>query len=319
MRKRTRSKSISSTTPTVLPRTERKNKKQKQTKATKPKPEQKGIDMTKIPKCLAEEGFSELEEIPDYLKCPICKELIVSPDVYSCGHSVCKICSDAAAITSRCPVCKSHTVSTSTPNYMMQSVVEAQFPKLVAKRKEEVEAIKLLRVKLLQYPRSTRYGILKTEFKKIIDAKPFLTLNEIHEQLSKKCEMDISEEEVKYFLTTMKTGYYGGGGDFRVIGKYICSFWPNAFVRWVKDHPADKGWIPLSYSETNTPDLTNDIAKIFNINIENTLPINDWKAISPIWLKEINLQIQEELSFCADCGNFHPDMAFYDSDSDSDF
>lgn len=62
----------------------------------KQKTSQVGIDMNHIPQSLLDEGFKEDEKeevvIPDPFQCPVCRELLIEPEMFTCGHTLCKIC-----------------------------------------------------------------------------------------------------------------------------------------------------------------------------------------------------------------------------------
>jgi hypothetical protein len=124
----------------------------------RPTKKQKGIDMSRIPVSLLNEGskskvtfnlnfqkqgYADEEEvtttitissksIPDYLKCPVCKELFVSPEMYYCGHTVCKLCSE----TRHCPICRNVDPRGTTPNFTLKDVISNQFPELQKQRQK---------------------------------------------------------------------------------------------------------------------------------------------------------------------------------------
>lgn len=59
-------------------------------------------------------------DLPEYLKCPICKEMLINPEMFSCGHTICSICTESRP-TSLCPVCKVPTYSHNRiPNYIVK-------------------------------------------------------------------------------------------------------------------------------------------------------------------------------------------------------
>lgn len=78
--------------------------------------------MNHIPESLKREGYEQCfldEDVPNYLKCPTCKELFVNPEMYNCGHTLCKICIDQRQNTN-CPICKQSSYSPPIPNYILK-------------------------------------------------------------------------------------------------------------------------------------------------------------------------------------------------------
>lgn len=72
------------------------------------------------------------KSFPDYLKCPVCKDIFVSPEMYYCGHTVCKLCSE----TKHCPVCRAIDPRGTTPNFTLKDVIANQFPEIQKQRQK---------------------------------------------------------------------------------------------------------------------------------------------------------------------------------------
>jgi len=310
-----------------LPEEGRSAKKKKQLLAKETK-EKKGIDM-KVPACVEQEGFNNTDDkIPEYLLCPICKELIVSPEMFPCGHTVCQVCSFGISGygSAFCPVCKARSDKPAT-NWMVKSIVEAQYPKEAEKRMKEIESLKQCKEKLRLYPGSKRHNDILVEIKKFLDAKPVVTVPEVIEFVQKKRSLrDATEAEVKYFLSTLSIER--NWGVFSAIGSHLCIRRMEEIVKWAQKNPENKKWIPLIAIGPENASLR-DVAKLFKVDIGEQLPLQDWRSAPAFWIKDIDVNerapgvpaypdpeimsdsddFSDEEHFCPDCGEprFCPD------------
>jgi hypothetical protein len=254
--------------------------------------EKKGINMKKVPECLAQEGYDKLEDkIPDYLACPVCKELIVSPAMFKCGHSVCQLCSFAATdYQVPCPVCKG-TSDRPVVNYMVKSIVEAQFPKEAKKRQKDVEILTECKEKLRNYVLSTRHADLLESFQALMESTPVITVQQLYEELQKKKSLKgITEAEVKFFVAALNI--QKNWGVYLIVGQHICVRKVENIVKWAQEHPVEKKWIPLVSLGANSAVLQ-DVAKLFNVDIGDPLPLQDWQTAPAHWIRDLNIELKE--------------------------
>jgi hypothetical protein len=74
----------------------------------------------------------------DDLTCPLCLHLLFSPLVTTCGHSFCKPCIEKCFLSShKCPICQCPQPPALTPNYIVQSFIEKNYPEEYQKRRNE--------------------------------------------------------------------------------------------------------------------------------------------------------------------------------------
>jgi len=180
------------------------------------------VDMSVIPSCLIEEGFtneesidsSEVEtKIPQYLLCPVCKDILFTPVMLSCGHTMCRDCIvDNNTVTrSRwendvliCPVCRLLQSDTRPiSNFVLNELLKEQYPKLQAKRREERATLQLIKKKLAIYMNSNRSKEIAKEMKIIFSKKKQHRVDSLIKQFAElQWKQPISESEVKYFLAS---------------------------------------------------------------------------------------------------------------------
>eukprot|EP01117_Protostelium_nocturnum_P004680 TRINITY_DN1694_c0_g1_i1.p1 TRINITY_DN1694_c0_g1~~TRINITY_DN1694_c0_g1_i1.p1 ORF type:complete len:350 (-),score=102.93 TRINITY_DN1694_c0_g1_i1:60-1109(-) len=300
----------------------------------KTKKQKIGIDMTKIPSCLLEEGFdldqkSEEKAIPEFLNCPICKEILVEPEMYGCGHTVCKLCISGPMAryshTRECPVCKVSCYQSTIPNYVVKQMLESQYAKETKVRIEKLKEIQDLAIKVAQYGRSARFTLIDSHFEKFMEEKRFIHSDALTKHFIgfRDIKPSLSEDEFRYFLALkLQVGY----PDYKDLGSHIVkgkSGDVEYHLSWLQQHKKRKEimiWMPLimmNASRSLNLDQIKRFAEVYNIPIGETLTIEQWKSKPAYWLKTIDLGEIRGLPGCAEhsCG-FHGTHVFDSSDSD---
>lgn len=331
--------------------------KKKATSTTEPpaKKARVGIDMTKIPLSLRNEGYTSGEEekttkpstqksekVSDYLKCPVCKELYINPEMFSCGHTVCKMCIDKNI----CPVCKGIEMRNPMPNYVLNQLIEEQFPEKKKQRQKELDEILDLRKRVDQYIICSRYAGLSVKFAEFMQEKKVATYSELFEYLKTVSTPEVkgapSEEELKYFLSLKLS-------DRSVI----CAIGENivyttdvqTMLTWIENYKnlpskAKKKrvdmlkMLPLLLMcmnrvpiGPNSYQVYDRLAKLYEIDIGKEIPVDEWKNQPSFWIKGIDMGEVRRLvleGYRCSCGLHHhndgPDSDdeddFYESDSD---
>jgi len=307
------------------------------------KPAKKAIDMTHIPESLKMEGYSAekiFTKIPDYLSCPVCKELFINPEMLFCGHTICKVCLENLFLSARpytCPVCKTSAYGNPIPNFALKQLIEEQFREELKIRTGELEEMQGLKKKVEQYGFSERYSKLAQAFDEYLSTQRYALYNDVLQHLkSVDIKPAISEEEGQYFLSIKLLGSYSAGwvGD--------CLYWKmdvETFLNWIesssnevkgnKDH---KKWcaflIPVLMSgRTLQPATLEKIGKYYGVELGVSLPVLEWKNKPARWIKDIELGTIN-LDAHLPCGHppgFHDVHVFtdsedeFDSDEDSDY
>jgi len=312
-----------------------------------------GIDMSRIPASLRNEGYTSGNEeektklvvpsvIPDYLKCPVCKELFINPEMFACGHTVCKLCIERNI----CPVCKGIDVRAPVSNYILNQLIEGQYPEIKKQRQKELDEVVELRKKIDLYPISARYSALTKALTEFITERRVVSYKDIFEHLSTLTIPDVKsfpkENELKYFLSLKITDR----AFIAAIGEHIVSITDvQTLLNWVeaKQPAPPKGkkkkhtqieplkMLPLLIACITRPAVmgmqaTYDrLAKLYEIDIGKEIPFDEWKNQPSYWIKGIELGEITKLSmfepFRCSCGMHHgnpvtDDEEFYSSDSD---
>jgi len=327
--------------------------KKKAGKEPSSKKQKVGIDMTKIPASLRNEGYtSDYEEekgkapeapvvIPDYLKCPVCKELFINPEMFGCGHTVCKMCIER----STCPVCKGLDTRAPVPNYILNQLIEGQYPEKKQQRQKELDEVVELRKKVALYPVSTRYSVLSKQLSDLLTERKVISYKDIFDHLSSssvtsEIKSTPKETELKYFLSLE----LGGKPSLAAIGEYIvhATDFPS-MMEWAesKGQQTPKGkkrkangtvdhlkMLPLllvcltrSGSQTQTYER---LSKLYDVDIGKEIPQDEWKNQPSYWIKGVDLgEIQRPLfePFRCSCGMHHgnpltDEEDYYSSDSE---
>jgi len=285
------------------------------------------IDMTHIPESLKREGYLTLEkqksDIPSYLLCPVCKDLFVNPELFHCGHTVCKICIDNNRGTV-CPVCKATCYSQLIPNFTVKQLIEEQFPTELKVRLEELTDMQALRKKLDQYQFSNRFTTLNNLFNKVLmENHYFLYQFVLKEMLLATVQPPVKEEEALFFLACKLSQPYvaiciGECIAYRSDPEQFITWWESEKPKKQKDH---KKWAPLILLGLAKPNTTYEtyktLAKVMQVEIGNALPLQDWKNRPGYWIKDIDLGelVMEQAHSCFMCE--YDDSSEFDSD-DSD-
>jgi len=282
----------------------------KRTKTTKkeltPAKRQKGIDMSHVPQSLINEGYlsEKAEEFPEYLKCPICKDLIVSPQMYiGCGHTVCHTCADSH-MDSFCPVCKiPHYNMARIQNYALSQVIEKQYPEIYQKKTEELNERAQLKAKLVTYRRSTRYLSLLELFHEHIGKKLFVPFSSLvkHFVSKKTIKPPVTEDEVKYFLALTQVCFttHWAGQRTMVIGSYIVlKMSDSSLISWLEKSKkdSDKKWsaLMLFCRSPNSFQEKQKFAEIHGLDIGTELPLFEWVNVPCFWLRPITLEVSPQ-------------------------
>lgn len=314
-------------------RTTRSKKRKQDEKASskekKPKRSQKGIDMSHIPKCLVEEGFTKEEEeisitkVPDYLLCPICKELFVEPEMFRCGHTVCKVCKTNSS-REWCPVCKIPMFSEmGAPNFVLKQLIEDQFPALFQKRKKELEETLALQQLRRSFERCVRFRDLVDFFRDYMMTQKYTMLPNAVEHLKTfTTDTPVSVDEAKFVVGWSIQNQVK---DYHVLGNYVLychSHDAGRVADWLSHNstPMNRKWAPLimfSIGWANafgTPDQYAEklkaLAKIYKVEFGS--PPTDflvWNTKPPHWLKDMPSRILSEQEIPE-----HPRFHNYDYD-----
>jgi len=304
------------------------------------------IDMNYIPQCLRNEGYySGLEDnskvskpiiknfIPDYLKCPVCRELFISPEMFSCGHTICKVCTESRPV---CPVCKTIEHRSPVPNFIVSQLIDTEYSETQKRREKELEEVQELRKKVMDYIYSSRYEILGIIFRNFMMEKRYARYNEIlnfflSTDVQNQLESPIKEEELKYFLASKFNPKLG----YSLIGEYIVlADNYDSFLNWLDnqivpptrskkkasqaiDHFKIIPLLLVSFSHVGNLEIYQRLATIYKIDIGKELPLEEWKNQSSYWAKDIKLGIVNTISPCS-CGLHHSSDGIIHSDSDSE-
>jgi len=336
----------------------------KKTKASAPvtkapaKKQKVGIDMSKIPASLRNEGYtSDYEEektknapvtvqnavIPDYLKCPVCKELFINPEMFGCGHTVCKMCIDRNI----CPVCKAMDVRTPMPNYVVSQLIESQYPEKKQQRQQELDEVVELRKRVDQYPFSARYATLSKALSEYIVERRVASYKDVFEHLSTphmvtELKSEPKESELKYFIAfkLLERSLVSSIGEYIV---HVTDL-PSLFT-WIETHnTATKGkkkktgcvdylkMLPMLVICLTRPPVQSlhatyeRLAKLYDLDIGKEIIIEEWKNQPSYWIKGVELGEITRLNvyepFRCSCGMHHNNVVtddedeFYDSESD---
>jgi len=289
------------------------------------------INMDYVPESLKREGYDPTfgdEEIPPYLKCPTCKELFVDPAMYTCGHTLCKICIEQRH-TSQCPICKQSCFTSPITNVILRELISEQYPKQQERRIVELKEMEGLRDKLLNYQRSTRFREIFEKFSQFLEASIYINYLTVIKGLKNlPTRPSITEDEAKFFLSSIFARTF----EIGIIGEYIIDKRrgiENLISSFEKRKP--KGdvtkWIPLilmcmSTHRTFTFDIYQRLAKLYRIDIGKELPFEEWRGKPAHWLKEIDLEISEyfvgQMDSDSDCDS-EDEFSSYYSDSISDY
>jgi len=276
------------------------------------KPKAVGIDMSRIPESLRKEGYcSDLEDenpkvliqttatVPDYLNCPVCKELFISPEMYACGHSVCKMCVEVRL----CPVCKAVDHRPTVPNFVVIQLIESQYPEKFKQRQKELDEIVELRKKVSQYPISSRFSMLAKQFEELMDERQFVFSKEVIEYLKAAkitLKAPITEQEAKYFLSWKLNNY----GSYICVGDQIVRVSDlSSHLSWLETYTKSRKkkklaidplkWLPLHsvcFTKPATPfAIYQRIAQLYKIDIGLQIPFDEWRNQPSFWIKECDL------------------------------
>jgi len=311
---------------------ESKKKRKKKTVQDKPPKKQMGIDMKHIPASLKMEGYEEddpvtekakVEKIPETLFCPICKELFVNPEMYPCGHTLCKLCILGSEEKNRCPVCRIRMDYNQSliPNYVLKNLIEQQYPDTNKHRSAQIEEMMALCKKMRIYDGSVRRVDVTREIMTFVQTDKYVTLVDIMKNLSKsKLDPPVCEKEAQYNLAQQVLI----NRQVILVGKYFV--WGErtemrALVTWLEKNkaPIHKKWTPLllmaSSKWINGIEFADfkKLATIFKIDIGNEEPsMEQWKSQPPLWLKDIPLEIDNFMAFHL----MNAEEEYYSSDYD---
>jgi hypothetical protein len=322
--------------------------------------------MSHIPESLRKEGYTSEEEtpakipssstIPDYLNCPICKgkhrscadldlhylELFIQPEMFSCGHTVCKMCLER----SQCPVCKKYDTRPPMTNYVLAQMIEAQYPQKIKQRQQELDEISNLRKKVQNYVLSARFDMLSKAFDAYIATQRYASSQDVmnHLQAIKELKSPLKEPEMKYFVSVKLQEPF-----IVTVGGYIVKLTDMGnFLDWVQlqnstastkrgkkkttvDHTKMLPILLLCYSRSVGSPISDatyqKIAQVYNIDIGKALPLEEWRSQPSYWIKEVELgdvKQPAERIVCS-CGRVHAatdssdEEADFDSEEEEDF
>lgn len=278
------------------------------------------LDMKHVPQCLLEEGYDLIlkedeEAIPASLKCPSCKELLVEPEIYPCGHTVCGECKGPEM--GSCPVCKCMYLST-TPNSIIAKIIEEKYFKQLQKRKQDLFEMREMKKKLMHYPLSSRFQIILRNFNEYMNTNICVHYkNLIHHICSDTLHgFPVHELEAKYFVAVMCCKIQ----DVGVVGEYIISrnIDLNSLITWAEQKSENKKWLPLVFT-AKPPQLVfcfeiyQRLANIYKVNIGKKLNIEEWMQNPADWLKDLELDLVFDISL-----DFSEENFFWSSSDEDD-
>jgi hypothetical protein len=233
-----------------------------QEEAPTKKRKQSPVDMRTIPSCMAEEGYLDEKEekpVPNYLKCPICRDLLVSPVMFSCGHTLCEQCNPGKSKPSwedtpeshQCPVCRLKSSVAPITNFILDELLREQFAEEQVKRREEVERMKVIKKKLERYGSSSRLKDMVAELDKCFTDSKHCTLDVVEKHFgSLDWECPATLDEIK-FVISQQVKY-----NYTTIGKYVVKReQTGAYVQWLENHDTEENqrWSSLMLARPFEP------------------------------------------------------------------
>lgn len=266
--------------------------------------------MSHIPESLKREGydkdFLKEEEIPDYLKCPSCKEIFVNPEMYSCGHSICSVCLQTKS-TDQCPVCKT-TSYNRIPNYIVKELLGREYPEELERRTKQFEELKSLKDKLQLYQRSSRSMKLLKSYQEYMKKNIYVHQKVLTNYLivtNKDMNPAPSEEEISYFLATVLRNHPDSSG---VIGQYLVNRDQNLeeLMTWVENNKKKgvteiKKWLPLLFfvlsQRVPNQETLKKMAGFYKLEIGEEIPVEEWRGRPPYWIKDLDIDIAPSTQF----------------------
>jgi len=286
--------------------------------------------MNHIPQSLLDEGFKEDEKeevvIPDPFQCPVCRELLIEPEMFTCGHTLCKICtSDQKKMYSgsTCPVCRTSSYSTA-PNLALRQIIEQQYPEIAKARALQLKEIQDLGSKLATYPRSARYKKMDETFSDLMREHRLLKIAQIVESLlsSQKIQPRPIPAEVEYFIAWKLDSRHQM--EFRDIGQLVLYISPdelNGYLDWLKTYNNKEEImkyspiVMLTLGRNAHFDEYKKVAEVHNVDIGEKIAIEDWLHKPAFWLKNLDLgEITDNRMHM--CSRHHMMPVYIDSDSD---
>lgn len=240
---------------------------------------------------------AEQPKMSESFLCPVCKELYVEPEMYPCGHTVCKLCVfQRHRVT--CPVCKvfMNPGEKMIPVYVLRSLIEEQYPEEYKTRSKNIEELKALQEKLRTYAISTRVANIRAEMRDFLTNEFYGTWQDIMDALNKtkKFEPPVSEMEFKHFLSS----HICCAVDFKTFGNFLV--WGSTLKltllsRWMEAHKKkdQRSMLTLILAQTcGVPEqeLTK-MAALYKLNIGQPIKLEEWQGQPLFWLKDLaNLQ-----------------------------
>mmetsp|Transcript_83937 Transcript_83937/g.102820 ORF Transcript_83937/g.102820 Transcript_83937/m.102820 type:complete len:398 (+) Transcript_83937:48-1241(+) len=83
---------------------------------------------------------STVEDVPAHLECAICWKLLLEPVSVPCGHTFCQGClNQALGYRNVCSVCRAPVPPGQAVNILIRSMISEQYPRALAKRRQEQE------------------------------------------------------------------------------------------------------------------------------------------------------------------------------------
>jgi len=288
-----------------------------------------GINMKHIPKSLLLEGFKDdpVEPvIPDPFCCPICRELLIEPEMFSCGHTLCKLCitnTKRPHMGCTCPVCRA-SIYTTAPNLALRDVITQQYPEQQQKRAQQLKEIQDLGSKLTTYTRSARFKKVEAGFLEVMRKFRIIKVPEIIEAMrsSKTIIPAVTDLEIEYFIAWKLE--FKHQMEFRDIGQLILHVTPDElygyldFLQNSQNKTELMRWSPLVMMTMNRGFPFDDykrVADIHGLEIGEKIPIEDWLHRPAFWLKDLDIgEISEDVTHR--CNHVRHMMPFYVDDSD---
>ncbi|PRP79597.1 LON peptidase N-terminal domain and RING finger protein [Planoprotostelium fungivorum] len=297
-----------------------------------PKRKRSGIDMSHVPKSLLDEGFAEVNDpdttVPDYLQCPVCREILVEPEMNSCGHTLCKICvmaSKKSHLLSDCPVCKCAYSHPPVPNFVVKQILDKEYPELQKIRNQQLKDMQELSQRITSYPRSSRYRSLNDCFTRTMSEEMIQPVTKIIETLKKKSNLNPhpSDAEIEYYMAWKLNLRFQS--EYRDVGQLIF-YCPgedvSVYIDWLEHHKSIEytRWTPVLffaiYRSTSYASLKK-VADIHQLDIGQKISLDEWLNRPAFWLKGLDLGDIVELDRPRHICRGHHMLPFYiHSDSD---